>query len=78
MGKQFMRALTGTSTSPNKVMTLIAKWVCCGPFKPFYTILDKTVFCPKNTTCVLALELWGEKSFLSEMVLKGPDGPKRV
>ena len=50
-----------------------------GPVRrPFWTILNKNwYFAPKQLCKTLFCPFGAKKSFLSEMVQKGPDGPKR-
>ena len=56
----------------------IARQVCCGPFEPSYIILEKTDFLPKKHNMRFGPRALRRKSLLSEMFLKGPNGPKRV
>ena len=49
-----------------------------GPSGPFWTISNKNwYFAPKHLCKTLFCPFGAKKSFLSEMVQKGPDGPKR-
>ena len=49
-----------------------------GPCGPFWTISNKNwFFAPKHLFQTLLCPFGAKKSFLSEMVQKGPDGPKR-
>ena len=50
-----------------------------GPSGPFWTISNKNwFFAPKHLRQTLLCQFGARISFLSEMVQKGPDGPKRV
>ena len=52
------------------------------PFGPVWTLLDhfkrKMIFCSKALSPNPSLSFWATNWFLSEIVQKGPDGPKRV
>ena len=49
------------------------------PSGPFWTILNKNwYFAPKHLCKTFLCPFGAKTSFLSEMVQKGPDGPKRV
>ena len=53
-------------------------WTPLDPSGPFWTISNKNwYFAPKHLCKTLFCPFGAKKSFLSEMVQKGPDGPKR-
>ena len=60
------------------IMTNLSVFDSLGPSGPFFDhFRRKFIFCSEAPLPNPTLSIWGKKSFLSEMVQKGPDGPKR-